>query len=70
MMIYEMTYQVRVAYFDKGLTWYKTLLNRDPDFVPHEGFAEWELIPGCWLQDSNPNCNKKGIKKHRVGGRK
>ncbi|MFP7296902.1 VOC family protein [Neobacillus niacini] len=49
-MIYEMTYQVRVTNFNKGLMWYKTLLNREPDFVPHEGFAEWELIPGCWLQ--------------------
>lgn len=18
--------------------------------MPHEGFAEWELLPGCWLQ--------------------
>ncbi|WP_051217491.1 VOC family protein [Paenibacillus assamensis] len=29
---------------------YQTLLNKQPDCVPHEGFAEWELIPGCWLQ--------------------
>lgn len=49
-MIYEMTYQVRVTEFEQGLKWYRTLLNREPDFVPHEGFAEWELIPGCWLQ--------------------
>jgi hypothetical protein len=49
-MIYEMTYQVRVTNFSQGLIWYKALLNRDPDLVPHEGFAEWELIPGCWLQ--------------------
>ncbi|WP_064093423.1 VOC family protein [Rossellomorea aquimaris] len=49
-MIYEMTVQVRVSDMKKGQEWYKILLNRDPDFVPHEGFAEWELIPGCWLQ--------------------
>jgi hypothetical protein len=30
----------------------QSLLNKDPDFTPHEGFAEWELIPGCWLQVS------------------
>ncbi|PEB50507.1 ornithine monooxygenase [Bacillus pseudomycoides] len=30
--------------------WYQTLLNKEPDFMPHKGFAEWELIPGCWLQ--------------------
>ncbi|WP_306454068.1 VOC family protein [Evansella halocellulosilytica] len=26
------------------------MLDRKPDFIPHEGFAEWELIRGCWLQ--------------------
>ncbi|MDR7072454.1 VOC family protein [Fictibacillus barbaricus] len=51
-MIYEMTYQVRVSNFNEGLKWYKSLLNKDPNFTPHEGFAEWELIPGCWLQVS------------------
>ncbi|WNB91003.1 VOC family protein [Bacillus sp. NEB1478] len=49
-MIYEMTYQVRVSDFSEGLKWYKTLLNKEPDFTPHDGFAEWELLPGCWLQ--------------------
>jgi hypothetical protein len=49
-MIFEMTYQLRVTDFGEGLKWYKTLLNKEPDFTPHEGFAEWELIPGCWLQ--------------------
>lgn len=41
---------MRVSNFDKGLHWYQKLLQREPDFVPHEGFAEWELIPGFWLQ--------------------
>ena len=49
-MIFEMTYQVRVSDFDRGLKWYKSLLKKEPDFTPHDGFAEWELIPGCWLQ--------------------
>ncbi len=49
-MIYEMTIQVRVPDFAGGLSWYRTLFERAPDFVPHEGFAEWELVPGCWLQ--------------------
>lgn len=49
-MIYEITIQVRVTDMQKGQEWYTTLLNRTPDFIPHEGFAEWELIPGCWLQ--------------------
>ncbi|MDQ0270573.1 VOC family protein [Cytobacillus purgationiresistens] len=49
-MIFEMTYQIRVADFAEGFSWYCTFLDRQPDFIPHEGFAEWELIPGCWLQ--------------------
>lgn len=49
-LIYEMTCQVRVSQFKEGLHWYRTFLNRQPDFTPHEGFAEWELIPGAWLQ--------------------
>lgn len=49
-MIFETTIQVRVSNIEQGQKWYETLLNRKPDFIPHEGFAEWELIPGCWLQ--------------------
>lgn len=57
-MIYEMTYQVRVSDFAEGIKWYKVLLNKEPDFTPHDGFAEWELIPGCWLQvaEGNPSA--------------
>lgn len=49
-MVNEITVQVRVPEFQKGTTWYQKLLQREPDFVPHEGFAEWEIIPGFWLQ--------------------
>lgn len=49
-MIFEMTTQVRVSNIKEGHQWYTTLLNREPDFIPHDGFLEWELIPGCWLQ--------------------
>ncbi|WP_017153953.1 VOC family protein [Bacillus bingmayongensis] len=49
-MIYEITVQVRVTDIKEGQKWYHTLLNKEPDFIPHEGFAEWELIPGGWLQ--------------------
>ncbi|WP_409296754.1 VOC family protein [Peribacillus sp. SCS-26] len=49
-MFFEMTTQVRVSNMKEGLEWYKTLLNKQPDFIPHDGFAEWELLPGCWLQ--------------------
>ncbi|MDR7314828.1 hypothetical protein J2X83_001069 [Brevibacillus nitrificans] len=50
MRIYEMTIQFRVADMERGQRWYQMLLQREPGFIPHEGFAEWELIPGCWLQ--------------------
>ena len=49
-MIFEMTTQVHVSNMKEGYQWYTTLLNREPDFIPHDGFLEWELIPGCWLQ--------------------
>ncbi|MBM7691506.1 hypothetical protein JOC77_000911 [Peribacillus deserti] len=49
-MYCEMTIQVRVADFSKGHQWYETLLNKKADLIPHDGFAEWELLPGCWLQ--------------------
>lgn len=45
-----MTIQIRVRDIQKGTNWYQTLLKRKPDFIPHQGFAEWEVIPGCWLQ--------------------
>ncbi|KAB2328725.1 VOC family protein [Bacillus mesophilum] len=49
-MFFEITIQFRVTNFQEGYKWYKTFLNKEADFVPHEGFAEWEVIPGCWLQ--------------------
>ncbi|MFJ7952815.1 VOC family protein [Lysinibacillus sp. NPDC096418] len=49
-MIFEITIQVRVTDFKEGRNWYETLLNKKPDYVPHDGFVEWEVIPGCWLQ--------------------
>lgn len=49
-MIFETTIQVRVSDMTQGQKWYQTLLNKEPDFIPHAGFAEWEIIPGCWLQ--------------------
>ncbi|MBS4195287.1 VOC family protein [Lederbergia citri] len=49
-MVFEVTIQIRVSDFKKGQSWYQTLLKRKPDFTPHKGFAEWEVIPGCWLQ--------------------
>ncbi|MFB4169382.1 VOC family protein [Virgibacillus sp. JSM 102003] len=44
------TFQVRVADYKKGIRWYEILFNRKPDFIPHEDFAEWEIVNGAWLQ--------------------
>ncbi|MCU9614894.1 VOC family protein [Caldibacillus lycopersici] len=49
-MIFEMTTQLKVASITDGQAWYEILLNKKPDFIPHAGFAEWQLLPGCWLQ--------------------
>ncbi len=49
-MIFELTIQVRVKDINEGIRWYQTFLNKPPDFIPHAGIAEWEIIPGCWLQ--------------------
>ncbi|MFC0524511.1 VOC family protein [Pontibacillus salicampi] len=49
------TFQVRVGEYQEGLSWYETLFQRAPDFVPHEDFAEWEIIKGTWLQVSQGN---------------
>ncbi len=50
MRVHEVTVQVRVLDFGRGRAWYEGLLERPPDFVPHENFCEWQLTPGMWLQ--------------------
>lgn len=49
-MIFEITNQIRVPDIKQGQKWYEILLNKKPDLIPHDGFAEWEIIPGFWLQ--------------------
>lgn len=33
-----------------ALTWYQKLLGREPDVVPADGVAEWQLADRAWLQ--------------------
>ena len=58
MRVHEVTVQVRVLDFARGRAWYEGLLDRPPDFVHHEDFAEWQLVPGVWLQvgQGEPAC--------------
>lgn len=46
----SVTFQVKIPNFKNGLAWYIKLLDRKPNFIPHEGFAEWEIAPSAWLQ--------------------
>lgn len=50
MNVLEMTIQFRVSDYEKGAAWYEKWLGRPADFIPHEDFAEWEVVSGCWLQ--------------------
>lgn len=51
----SVTFQVKVPDFKKGLAWYIKLLGRKPNFIPHEGFIEWEISPYAWLQIGKGN---------------
>jgi hypothetical protein len=59
-VINGLTIQLKVSTFAKGLRWYTTLLRREPDFIPHEHFAEWELVKGAWLQIALGEPAEKG----------
>lgn len=58
-MLFEVTNQIRVPDLLEGQQWYEKLLGKKPDFIPHEGFVEWEVIPGFWLQlaEGTPSKN-------------
>jgi len=43
---------IPVKNFDLALEWYRKLFERDPDVVPMEGIAEWQLVENAWIQVS------------------
>jgi len=43
---------IPVKNFQESLTWYKRLVGRDPDVVPMEGIAEWQIVGNAWIQVS------------------
>ncbi len=49
-IVFELTIRFAVTDIEKARSWYTTFLQKDPDFIPHAGFLEWEVVPGCWLQ--------------------
>ncbi|UDL03435.1 VOC family protein [Marinobacter sp. CA1] len=43
---------IPVKNFEESLNWYKKLFGRDPDVVPMEGIAEWQVVESAWIQVS------------------
>ncbi len=41
---------VPVKDHEKSVAWYSKLLGREPDLVPDEGVAEWQLADNAWIQ--------------------
>lgn len=48
--MFEMTIRFAVPHIEEARVWYTIFLQKDPDFIPHAGFLEWEVVSGCWLQ--------------------
>lgn len=43
---------IPVKDFELALNWYVTLFERDPDLVPMDGIAEWQIADSAWIQVS------------------
>lgn len=43
---------IPVKNFDLALEWYIKFFERDPDVVPMEGIAEWQIVENAWIQVS------------------
>lgn len=43
---------VPVADYDLAVSWYSTLLGRQPDLEPADGVAEWQVAQNAWIQVS------------------
>ena len=41
---------IPVKSFEESLTWYTQLIGREPDVVPVEGVAEWQIAGQAWIQ--------------------
>ncbi|OFC68789.1 VOC family protein [Alteromonas confluentis] len=39
-----------VKEFDRALDFYTRLFEREPDIIPMDGVAEWQLLEGAWIQ--------------------
>lgn len=50
---------VHVSDFERALAWYHRWLGQ-PDEVPMEGMAEWQVMPNAWLQLDSSAPEKAG----------
>ncbi len=48
----NVTSVVPVKDFEASFNWYQTFFGREPDVVPMEGIAEWQLAENAWVQVS------------------
>lgn len=51
---------------EKAVEWYTNLLGREPDIIPMEGVAEWQLAENSWLQVTIDPANLELIGKSTV----
>ena len=49
MSITESFAGVAVADYEAMRAWYERLLGREPDMLPHDAEAAWQLVNGGWL---------------------
>ena len=61
LLFFEKTYLIGVTDIKVGHKWYQTFLQKASYFIPHDGFVEWEVVPGCWLQvvEVTPSSGKR-----------
>jgi predicted enzyme related to lactoylglutathione lyase len=41
---------ISVKNYEASVAWYSKLFKRQPDLVPIDGVAEWELVNNAWIQ--------------------
>lgn len=54
-----LTIAVQVGNTAQALSFYSVVLGRDPDYVAHDDFHEWEICERAWLQVSSGHESPK-----------
>ncbi len=57
---------VHISDYERALAWYQRWLGQ-PDEVPMDGMAEWQLMPAAWLQLDNSAPEKAGQSAVAIG---